>query len=423
MTKPLISTIRIVIIFLSGSLSIARADSNGGSAYSRYGLGDVRYVTAGRGIGMAGAGLGAFSSFSTDPMNPAGWGKFTRARFSATALYEGFSSDDGNDSRYLSRTNFNGFMLALPVSTDHGVVVSAGMTPYTRVNYDIITASTQAGLASTLRYIGEGGLSTGHVGASVKLGSDLFVGSKFLYYFGSVSHTVRQSFSTTDLSDAEVRRSSRSSGFGFTFGAIYTGLKNVLNLDETESLQIGAMLTTTSYLSTTNERIGTYTTGKTRTQDTTTGPEGKIRVPYSLATGIAFTTDRYVLAGDFYYQHWNDFTVDGAHPDEIRDSYRMAAGAELLAKRDPFAAFTQRMIYRFGLYYDASYYRIKGEPIHEWGFTAGIGMPIFQETRLTIGAEYGFRGTTAAQLQRDHILRISFSLNISEPWFVRPEEE
>lgn len=411
-----------MMLCLAASVA-ALADSNGGSAYSRYGLGDIRYYTAGRGNGMAGAGLALFPSLSFDHLNPAGWGNITRARFSASALYEGFSSDDGIDSRYLSRTNLNGFVIALPVSPDHGITISAGMIPFSRVNYDIVTPFSRSGVTYILRYVGDGGISTAHLGASGKLGDNLFVGTKFQYYFGSVNHTVSQSFSTTDLSNAEVRRSSRASGIGFTFGTIYTGLKSLFHLGEMQSLQIGGIVSTTSFLSASSERIATYATGTTNTQDTTIAPEGTILIPYAAGAGIAFSTDRMTIAGDFIYQNWQAFTVDGAHPDMIRNSYRVSAGAELLPTHGVPASFAQKMTYRFGIYYDASYYQIRGEPINEWGLTGGFGIPVFLDTRLIIAADYGLRGTNAGQLQKDKILRISFTINISEPWFVRSEEE
>src|SRR5439155_1874127 len=98
----------------------------------------------------------------------------------------------------------------------------------------------------------------------------------------------------------------------------------------------------------------------------------------------------------------------------IRDSYRFGTGVELVPKKDPAAPFTQRIAYRFGIFYNASYYQVKGEKINEAGLTGGFGIPLLSDTRLSISGEYSFRGTTDLQLQKDKILRISLTLDIGE---------
>lgn len=374
-------------------------------------------------MGMGGAGIAILSSNFIDRLNPAAWGRVNRTRFSIGTLYEGFSATDDISSAYLSKTHFNGFSLALPLSVEHGFVFSTGFTPYSSVNYNIVTPTTQGSLNYTLQYLGEGGLSLAHIGFSGKLSSDLFLGTKFNYYFGTIRHTISQKFTSTDYTTAESFSSAQLKGIGFTFGAVYTGLKSIFNIGETNALNIGVILSTTSYLTTQDERIHIYNLNTVTSRDTFSLPEGTTRLPFSFGAGLSYLSDRMILAGDLFYQHWDQFTVDGTHPAELRDSYRFGAGAEILPKRELTAPFTQRVTYRFGVYYNTSYYQIKGEPINEIGITGGLGIPVVGDAQLGISAEYGFRGTTAFGLQKDKILRISMTLSISELWFVRPEEE
>jgi hypothetical protein len=76
-----------------------------------------------------------------------------------------------------------------------------------------------------------------------------------------------------------------------------------------------------------------------------------------------------------------------------------------------------------GFAYAATYYRPDGNPVNEWGVTAGTGIPFSGEARLNVGVEYAHRGEAHQSLVTDNIIRVLLSLTISEEWFVRPEEE
>ncbi len=416
-------TTLLLLLYTIVFLTTVTADENGGSGYSRFGVGDILYFSTARAMGMGGASIAVLSPSSIDRMNPAAWGSLNRTRFTIGAMYEGYSTTDDIHSAYLSKTRFNGFMVAVPLSVEHGLVFGAGISPYSRVNYNIVTPLTQSGLDYTVQYLGEGGLSQAQAGLSAKLGNDFFFGSKFNYYFGTIRHTINQTFTSTTYTTAQAYNSTQLNGIGATFGTVYTGLRNLFNMSEQNALNVGFVVSTTSYLTTHEERIQTYNLTAVTSHDTLSLPDGTMRIPFSVGAGLSYLSDKFIIAGDVSYQHWNQFTVDGSAQDEIRDSYRFSAGTEILPKREAAAPFTQRVAYRFGMYYDESYYLIKDQPINELGITCGFGLPILGDTRLGIAAEYGFRGTTNLGLQKDRILRISFTFSVSELWFIRPDEE
>jgi hypothetical protein len=411
----------LFILLLVAGTTQMRADDNGGSGYSRYGLGDLRYNSTARAMGMGGTSIALLSSTTIDPFNPASWTNINHTRFSVNAMYEGFSTSDGHSSSYLSSMNFTGAMLAIPLISKWGVIFSTGIAPFSRINYNVTLPASQSGFDYTLQYIGRGGVSLAHVGFSAMPTSDIHLGVKLNYYFGTPEYTLKQTF-VSQYTNAEMTRSTRVNGIGFTYGAIYSGLGKMFNLPESNTLNIGFIATTTSYLTASDERYYSYTTSFT-TRDTLVGPETKIRIPYALGGGIAYSSDRFVVAGDYYYQKWSNFTLDGAASPDLRDSYRISIGGEITPKRELSSPFFQHLSYRLGFFYNASYYIVHGQPINEVGPTAGIGIPIFGDTRLNIGAEYGFRGTTDYQLQKDKILRISMTLSVGELWFMKTQEE
>ncbi|MBI1806712.1 MAG: hypothetical protein HYR76_06630 [Ignavibacteria bacterium] len=424
MKRSTFSHMVFIALTVTMIFTLSASAGNGGSAYSRYGLGDIRFFNNDHSMGMGGASIAVLSTSAIDRMNPAGWSQINRTRFSVSVLYEGFSTSDNSRSAFLSGMAFNGFMVAVPIATDHGIVFGAGITPFSRINYNVITQKSQAGFLYDEEYIGDGGLSVGHVGLSATLAGDIHLGTKMNYYFGTLNYITRQTFPGGQYTNAEVIRSTKLSGVGVTVGAIYSGLRKVFNMPTGHSLNLGLVVSTASNLSADEERFFSYTTSTTlTTRDTSMSPDGTIHLPFSWGGGLSYLTDRYQLAADLYYQNWYQYSANGVNAAELRDSYRFGVGGEILPKRDQSAPFTQRIAYRLGFFYNSTYYRLRGEPINEIGLTTGFGLPIISETRLTIGAEYSFRGTTNQQLQKDKILRISFTLSGGELWFVRPAEE
>ena len=412
-------------IFLGLILGMAAGTAsagNGGSAYTRHGVGDLWYGTSGRGTGMGGVGIAVLSPGIADPLNPATWGIVNRTQFSVSGFYEGFASTDQTGSTYLSNASFNGLMFALPLVSRWGIVLGAGITPFSRVNYDIVTPASQNGYDYTVEYQGDGGLSRGHIGISATPDSGLYLGATMNYYFGTIRNTLNQAIPLQGVSAEDIRLT-RFDGVGATFGLVFTGFGKLLNLPAGQSLNLGLILSTKSYLHSADERYFTYTAPLLTTRDTVISPEGKTRLPLAAGGGIAFAAERYSVAADLSYQNWNAFTVGGASPSDLRDSYRFGIGAELIPKRESSAPFFQRLAYRAGFFYDASYYQINGQPINEIGLTAGFGVPIVADARLHFTAGYSFRGTTDQQLQKDRIVRFSVTLTAGELWFMHQQEE
>lgn len=413
-----IRTFILILLIISSSAF----SGNGGSGYSIYGLGDLQYFSTSRSMAMGGAGLAVISPISIDRSNPALWTPINRVRISVSGLYEGYATSDYQKSGYFAAMQFSGAIIAIPIISTYGVTFSAGVTPYSRINYDIVTPATQAGYDYSIHYIGTGGLSQGHVGLSWLPTTNLSLGAKLDYYFGTQEHTIQQAFTATNFTTAQVDHLTRMSGVGFTFGVVYSGLRNLLQLPEGQSFNIAATVSTSPYLTAGEERYYTYTTTIT-TIDTVIDPTGKFHLPLRIAGGLAYQSDRWTIASDFISQRWSEATDNGSAVPDLRDSYRWSLGGELIPKSSSSIPGSQRVAYRAGIYYDQTYYRIKGIAINELGFSLGYGFPIFNDSRLGIAAMYGFRGTTDQQLQKDRILRISLTLNIGEIWFVKPPEE
>jgi len=400
---------------------------SGGSAYSIYGVGDVRYATGVRSAGMGYTGLALSDIGYINGFAPGSWARLNRARLEASLLYEGFQSTDGTHSRFLSRADFNGALLAIPISQANGIVMVAGILPFSTVNFDAYThgeyRSPQDTMAYAVHHVGTGGITRGLIGFTYAPSERLSFGFSTDVLFGSIdAEEVQQPVNTAYTGGAVTGRVT-TNGVTFSLGALYTGLGDLV--PSLGSLSLGAVLTSRGVLSARNQTTYRFTTSETTTErDTSAEVTRQSTIPLAFGIGLGYrASERLLIAADYYGQLWSGATLNDLPASSLRDSYRIGIGAERLPNRDLYASFGQQVALRFGAYYHATYYQPKGEPIDEWGVTLGAGLPFSGESRLNFALEYSRRGTTGAGLIKDTILRLSASVNISALWFIQYPED
>lgn len=425
------------LVFLCG-IQGATAGS-GGSIYSLLGLGDIRYTPGARSEGMGFTGLALLGSQYIDGMSPATWSRIDRVRLEGSAFYEGFNSTDGTTSRYLARMDFHGALLAIPVSRASGIVVVAGFTPFSEVNYDTYTSSVVpsqnvdpiTGAHDSLGYqihqTGTGGITRGQLGFSWAPSQQFSFGATFNYLFGTINNSATQVAVTSGTTGGTFTDKTTLSGINFTAGMVISGLDRIS--DALGPFSLGFMITTRTNLHTTMETLYDFAPPPDQTvavRDTSGETFGRIAVPFSYGIGIGYQpAERWTFAADYSAQPWAGADFNGSSPYGIRNSHRFGIGAERAGSSEMSARSFERFAYRLGFSYAATYYALNGEQINEWGVTAGVALPLTGESRLNLAATYGGRGTTAGSLVKDKIFRLTVSLHISDvlPWFVQTEEE
>jgi hypothetical protein len=417
MNRQLATILTAILFFLPQCLALG---GNGGSDYSRYGIGDIQFFGSGRSAGVGGTAIALLSPWSVNRVNPAGQTQLLRTRFAGTFSYEGFRTTDGSQSVYLSSGSFGGAVLAIPLSVDNGLTFTAGFNPYSSVNYKVQAEGALAPETYTATYSGGGGLSTALVGFSLAPVDSFNLGLRLNYLFGQLKSTATVTSTSPNFSATTYQRTVEADGFSATAGIIYTGLAQLFGLKDLGGLSVGAVFSTSTNLSASQQDINTVSTG----QDTLTRLEGKIHIPFSGGIGLSWLVkERFLFAADYLHQRWNNFEYFGVHPQQIRNNSRLSVGMEIQPSPETGSSYWRKVAYRFGSYYLSSYYRIRSEPINEWGLTTGLGLPVTGDTRLDLSLQYGRRGTTDQQLVRDDIFRFSVTLNVGEKWFVRTGEE
>lgn len=409
---------RVFLLFTLVFITLYAAQaSTGGSAYSLFGIGDIRDFPSVRSAGMGFANLALPSPNAINGMQPATWSKINRVRLEAGLLYEGFKSSDGSRSLYLANSDFNGALLAIPISPANGITTVLGFIPYSNVNYNLFEQGSQEGIDYQMNYAGTGGVSKGIVGLSYTPFTDIAIGSSFNYLFGTIDRTTTFSPTNTANAGALTATSMTLKAISVTVGLQFVGLGRI-----SESLQpfsLGLVFSTGGSFRTERQLRYEFLSEK----DTLASVNGRMSLPAAYGIGLAYQpSERYLFAADYTIQPWGNITIDGVKASNIRNSFRYSIGGEQLPSRDPSGWFG-RLTYRLGFYYHATYYNINGQPINEWGATAGAGIPLFGDARLNAAFEYGSRGATNYGLIKDNIFRMSLSVTLSESWFQRYEEE
>jgi hypothetical protein len=364
---------------------------------------------------MGGAGIALMSDGFINRLNPAALRAIARTRISAGFDYTNVSSTDAQGSGTYRRGAFKGVAFGIPLDGRHGIGLLLESSPYSVVNY--ATEATDDRVRQT--FYGSGGLSLLAFGTSYAPDSLLTFGAKLNYLHGRIRQVNQFDFFNADFTDGEVDRSDYYSGLNLTLGAIWTGTGRLFNAPSLEPLSLGVILTTPTTLNVDRDRLLITN----QISDTTFIGSGTVDVPLGLGAGFSYlVAGRYYITGDVFYQPWEQASFFGSRPSEIRNALRIGIGFEDLPQRDT-EAYWSRVAYRAGFYYNSTYYKIGSTPINEFFVTTGAGLPIGPDARLNVGLHAGIRGEVSGILQRDLIVRLTFSLSASEAWFLQFEEE
>lgn len=395
------------------SLFLFSVSFAGGSVYSRFGIGTIRFSTADKIGGLGSLGIAVFDPTYINRYNPALWSQLARVRVSGSYIYEGTSTQDRFKSTFLTAGNFDGVFFAMPFWKKYGFTFAMGIMPFSRVNYDVKKDSVISDRYISISYKGNGGISSFVFGFSFKPASNLSVGLRGEYYFGTITNSWETNFGATEFFYSSIKRERDYGGLGLTIGIAY-GLGV-----EKNSLTLGFIFSTPVNL----KGVSTleYTIPTLTGSDISETNQFDAQLPYRAGFGLSYLiSQRVQFSSDVYYQNWKRFRSDGDSLN-LTDAFRIGAGVEILPSREVVAGFLDKTSYRFGIFYNNFYFKLKNKTINEVFLTVGFGFPVSFDTRLNVSAEYGIRGNL--EIVRDRILRISFSINTGEIWFVKQKLE
>lgn len=404
-------------LFLSAPI-IAFAQSS--SVYSSIGIGDPRYSFSSISMGMGQTGVSLAESDNLELINPATWYKLNRTRFNLGISYRGISLKDNITSGYNDDTQIDGFTLGFPISQELGIGAAIGMVPYSNIGYKIVNDNPigAAGSNNTSRvtYEGKGGLSKTFIGASYKLPFDVVLGATLDYYFGKLNYTSNSEILGGTSSSIQYTKSLNPSGLGTTFGFLTPDLNNLLKLKDVSDFRLGVSFNYFSSLRTDSM----YTSTSTVRTDTMSNGTAEMKIPTRISAGLSLAiSKKYLLSLDIVSQPWENFSYAGAKSDELRNAFRLGGGFEYRPIPDLGDTFWEQVIWRAGLSYEQTQYKINNTGINQVAVSGGMSIPISYANFLDLDFQYALRGTTSSGLVKENVFTFNLGINLGDVWFLR----
>ena len=401
------------------------------SPYSVFGVGDIIKDGPAYSRSMGGVGIASRSHRFVNYMNPAA----VTARDTLSFMMDvGLNSENklfrqGDYSSASNVFNLNDIVFSFPIYRKSAMMF--GITPFSNVGYDFshrVTDPSIIGKTGNILYSssGNGGLYQLFLGGGVTLWDHLSLGAQGIYYFGNIDKTTTMSFSNTsyrEISSGNVLELKALTG---KFGVQYDkNLGNDVSMTLGATYRLGADIkgysteyqfaTISSVRDTLNYSLDTL--GKTT----------RARLGDELGVGISFRKgDKWVLEFDYIRSDWT-----GSHFDNTRGfsnvgttvfspavSQSFRAGFEIVPNRNDIRYYLRRWAYRFGAYYDTSYYKLDGNNVNAMGVTFGVTLPVFRwYNGISLGVDLGQKGSTKGTLTRERYAMFVIGFNIHDIWF------
>ncbi len=414
----------LVPVFLLLLICNVQAQIRIASPYSRFGLGDISENNNAWNFSMGQTAYTFSSSHHINFNNPATYAAFDSSSF----VFEGgfnaeivtLTSDFQKATRNYASLGY--LLFGFPVT--HWWKTSIGLVPFSDVGYNVINYEEYASVGTVLRlYSGAGGINRLYWGNAFKIFRDLSIGFNASYLFGKMSREATVMFPDSIHSmNFKVVNDLTMNDLYLDFGVLY---KRKLRKDL--YLNLGGVFAGSNLMKAkTNVLATTFLLGSggvEYTRDTIANEEnlrGNIKIPMMAGGGIGLEmTDKFVVGIDFRWQNWKEFTAFGL-TDSLKNSWKIAAGGEIIPDNDNYSSYFSRVRYRLGFFYQKTYLYLRGNQLNEYAFSAGLGLPLKgMKTALSIGAQIGVRGTTEQNLIQETYFRFVLGFSIYERWFIK----
>ena len=410
---------KFVVLLLLSTFTYSFAQNS--STYSRLGIGDLVYSYSGRSLGLGESGVANSDDNSIGIINPAGWNALNSTRMELGGTYNGLFISNSSQKKYYSETEFTGFTFGFPISRKYGISAALGIVPYSNVSYKTeADNSVETGvLNSTIAYEGTGGLSKMFIGSSYTLPFGMSIGATLDYYFGNLKYSTLIDIDGTGTYQTKFLRDYRPNGLGTTVGLISPDFSKLINSKGINNIRLGISANIISNLST--DTLLTYSSPVIN--DTLGRSTVNMDIPTRITTGLSFVFNKnYRVSLDYAFQPFSDFTFNGMKYSTLRNITRINSGIEYRPNINLGATFWEQIIWRAGLSYEQTQYKVNGTGINQFSISGGLSLPLGIGNSLDLALEYSTRGTTNSNLMKENIFKLGVGISFGQIWFIRQEK-
>jgi len=409
---------RSIILFVLISLFALELYASGGSLYSRFGKGDVYLYNFGREMGLAGGGYSLGSASNISLNNPAGLYKLQLTRFETGFTFDGVNLS-GDESIFYSNTAFSGFAFAIPIDKDLGFSAALGMSPVTRVEFEVFEEVTDTPFdPHKISYAGKGGISKVFLSTSFITPIDFVIGASFEYYTGKIDNEASIDFEPGSFYDSKYTTRQGHYGVGLNLGLITPDLSNLLGIESLSNIRLGASYNFIPNLKTDTSFISYSSLGTSELVSDVV----ETKIPGRLGVGLSFELNKaFLFTLDFVTQAWSKYEFNGEKVKQLCDLNHFNIAFEYKNPDSRDEILWEQLTYRGGLSYEQTQYEINGKGIDQLGIHGGFSYPFTKTSSIDVGLMFGMRGTKESNLLKEYIYQFAVSISFGELWFQRDE--
>ena len=428
--------IRKSIIILSGIIftslfSFGQSVTN--SPYTIFGIGEIDRNGFNNSKAMGGLSTGLRQSNQINYMNPAAISSQDTMSFIFDIGINGISKEMKSATESAEFNDFAFDHLAISFPIKRWWFASAGITPFSKIGYDIQETTPYAPndtVQMHYDYYGNGGINQLFLSNSFKIFDNLSIGFNFNYLFGSLEQynmifSDISSFSTVVVDDIAVKKVTFDFGaqyyntfkdkYFYTIGATYS-TNTSLNSEKRSSV----LNTTYNWY---DISIVDYLGSRFKAIDTVSASidsKYNVEIPNKLSVGFtAGITNKLTVGFDYSYQDWSDIKSINNGDNYDTDQY-YNFGVEYTPNKFSLRNYFNRINYRAGAYLNNSYLKLHGEQIQNYGITFGLGLPIGnQRTSINLSGSFGKRGTTSNGLIEENYSAFGINITLYDFWFIK----
>ena len=221
------------------------------------------------------------------------------------------------------------------------------------------------------------------------------------YYFGNLRYSSLIDLDGTGTYQTKFLRDYRPNGIGTTVGLISPDFSSILNSKGISNLRFGISANIITKLST--DTLLTYSSPVIT--DTIANGSAKMDIPTRISSGVSFVLNKYYRFNvDYVFQPFKDYAFNGNKFSSLRNITKLSSGFEYRPQIDLGSTFWEQIIWRAGLSYEQTQYKVNGTGINQFSISGGLSLPLGIGNSLDLALEYSTRGTTNSNLLKKILL-------------------
>jgi len=409
--------------------------------YSRFGIGEINNTNFSHLQQMGDLGASYADPYHINIVNPATLANLRTAAFDVGLFTEYSTLSDGNQES----TSFNGnlaylslaFPLKNPVNElfdriesdfSHGMAFT--IMPHSTVGYNIRSTENIDSIGSVVRdFTGSGGTYKFLFSNGFKY-KNFSAGINLGYLFGKIRNERSVEFSDIfNVFGVDYENNYSVKGFLWNLGLHYSLVLNQKEIDQKKGVPskvfnfglYGNSATRFSTSSNVENFIVNELTGSLDTVEILQDNLGNGKLPAELGLGATyFKGNKWALGVNYSITFWNKYRND-ANPETLTNANKLSLGGYFRPNYKSFDKYFERVMYRFGAYYNNDPRSVNAEQLNNYGVTFGFGMPFVYQKKIShanIGFNIGKKGGNTPIRETFYRLTFGFTFNDDE-WFIK----